>query len=169
MSSIQRIIYPSAAKAKSGREYVLFGKSFVLEGVSDIHRIIVHEDFSLLTEKEMGAFEAFAVKANRIALSACIARSHPYRLMRRTPSGKIDYLFEVPVHIRGHRQAYPDVYQFVPALISIPPGVSAEGLRVPETLLMYVLPADRLLDQSNLLSRLYARAGCRLKGRSRLT
>ena len=166
---VHRIVYPSAVKERSGREYALFGKPFVLEEVSDIHRIIVHEDFSLLTETELDAFEAFAVKSNRIALSGCIVQSHPYRLMCRMLSGKIDYLFTVPASIRGHRQAYPDLYQFVPALISIPPGVSAEGLRMPETCLIYELPATQLLDQSELLPRLYARAGLRLRESACLT
>ena len=131
----------------------IFNKTFTEPPVSDKFRIIKHPDFPLLNQEEVQTFADYAKKQNKIVMTGCPARVHPYRLKYVNQQGFSDFFYEVDQAIRGNRHLYPYVFSFVPAMIAIPAGIDIQAESAAE-MLMYKLPADRLLDLSIPLERL---------------
>lgn len=150
-----KIIKQSSLKGNGSQSSdCIFGKEFALAPVSDNVRIVVHEDFLMITEQDISDFIAYSEKKNTIVISGCKAKVHPYRLMYIDEEGYDSHLADIPQSIRGNRQCYPEVYQFIPALISIPPKTPIRTLDPPEDINMYVMLAKKLLDKSSLIDKL---------------
>jgi CMP-N-acetylneuraminic acid synthetase len=132
----------------------IFGKSFALTPVSEKCRFIYHEDFPLIQVDDIKAFILYSSGKNKIVISGCTAEVHPYRLMLIEESGFDRNLADIPQDIRGSRHVYPEVYQFSPALIYIPPYIPTAAVHDPDRLDMYIMPSEKLLDQSSLMDRL---------------
>jgi len=150
----QTFIEPSTEGLPDARRYSIFGKIFRLEPRSSVHRIILHEDYPLLTGSDVDEFIRYASSREKIVISGCTSRVHPYRLMQIAPDGYERYCMDIPQSIRGNRHRYPNVYSFVPALISIPPERTFPGTRRAEDLELYIVPPEKLLDSRRMLDRL---------------
>lgn len=133
----------------------IFGRSFHLPPISHRLRLVWHEDFPLIEEKDIIDFASYASNKSCPVITGCKARIHPYRLMYVDQDGFDAHLVDIPASIRGDRHRYPDVFSFVPALISIPPGIAAADLgNNPAAVDMYVIPSDKLLDNASLIDNL---------------
>ena len=132
----------------------IFGKEFdpVLKAKSAC--IIVHEDFPMLDENDLDEFIAYSEKKKKIVISGRRAIIHPYRLMYIDDEGYDAFYLDIPQAIRGDRHLYPEIYEFVPALISIPIQMCINPLPSHENLEMFVMPEEKLLDITILTERL---------------
>jgi hypothetical protein len=95
-----------------------------------------------------------STRKHNIVISGCKAKEHPYRIMYIDEQGCDIHLAEIPKSIRGNRHWYPEVYQYVPALICIPPNTPINVINNAESFDMYIMPVEKLLDKSCLLERL---------------
>jgi hypothetical protein len=132
----------------------IFGKYFRLEKLFGQHCIIIHEDYPLINENDIEQFVAYAIEKTVCVISGCRANIHPYRLMYIDDTGHDAFCVNVPQSIRGNRHLYPEIYQFVPALISIPPKMRLNSLSCYQNFDMFVMPGKKFLDQSLLTERL---------------
>jgi CMP-N-acetylneuraminic acid synthetase len=132
----------------------VFGKEFDPVPETKNTCIIVHEDFPMLNENDLEEFISYSEKYKKIVISGCRANIHPYRLMYIDDEGYDAFCVDIPQAIRGNRHLYPEIYQFVPALISIPPKMSLYPLSCHENLDMFVMPEEKLLDKTILTERL---------------
>ena len=131
----------------------LFGKYFDEPRFSKSHRILIHPDYPVLNRRLIDEFTTFAFQHNRTTITGCKAKIHPYRMRYINPNGYSDFLYRIDQSVRGDRHLYPDVYSFVPAMVSIPPGHDCLDIR-PESLLMYKVEKHCLLDQTDIVDRL---------------
>jgi hypothetical protein len=145
-SALQRGVQPSRIR--------IFGKEFDQVAISDSIRIIVHEDFPMLDERDLAEFTSYSETKESFVISGRRANIHPYRLMYIDDIGYDAYYVDIPQSIRGNRHLYPEIYQFVPALISIPPKMRFDLLSCHENLDMFVMPEEKLLDKTILNERL---------------
>lgn len=122
--------------------------------ISKTFQVIRNTDYPILSQQDIDKFTQYATEKNKFVISGCEARVHPYRLMKVDKDGYDDFLLEIPQEIRGSRQRYPMVYQFVPALIAIPENVRIEAIFDPSSVDMFVMPQNSLLDKTALLDRL---------------
>jgi hypothetical protein len=155
MNRVEILRQSPLEKKKDGNTFEIFGKEFVLDRLCENHRIIIHEDFPLINENDINDFVSYSLKKGAIVISGGKAKVHPYRLMVIDEAGYDGHLFDVPREIRGNRHLYPEVFQFVPALISIPPNTSINGFRSPKYIDMYIMAPEKLLNKSCLLDRLW--------------
>jgi hypothetical protein len=136
----------------------LFGKGFSPVSDSKNNRIILHADFPLLNDDDLTEFIAYAKTIEKVVVSGRRANIHPYRLMYIDEKGFDAFCVDISQKIRGNRHLYPEVYQFVPALVSIPPSMNMESALDSKNLDMYILPEEKLLDQSILIENLLIKA-----------
>jgi hypothetical protein len=146
----------------------LFGKRFLPRPAEDVWRIVIHEDFPLIGERDAEEFARFAQAAQaprtgvRWALSArpVPVQSHPYRQLCLGPDGRERHVHDVAQDVRGDRHRYPPAWEIVPALVAIPPGMALAGGPDPVVsvdlgpVALYVLPGPKLLDRTRLLDRI---------------
>ena len=132
----------------------IFGKEFDLVPTSDSLRMILHEDYPMVDEKDLRDFISYSKKKKRVVISGCKAKVHPYRLMYIDEEGYDSHLVDVSQSIRGNRHYYPDAFTFIPALVSIPPNVSILTLNLSEDIDMYVMSTRKLLDRCSLVDKL---------------
>lgn len=150
-----------AIKASRGEVHI-FGKPFRLSSVSEQFRIVSHGDFPLIGEEALTDFISYSLKKGIAVISGCRARVHPYRLMVIGEDGYDTHLLDIPGPIRGDRHLYPEVFQFVPALISIPPQIWIDDIvNGRQAVDMYIMPEDKLLDKSVVTENLLIR--CQLE------
>lgn len=131
----------------------VFGKTFVLDDLSPVPRVVWHPDFAMITPEDMAALYDHAKGQDAIVMTARRACPHPYRLLTEN-GGKMEYVFAVDQRVRGFRQKYPEVLSFVPALLYIPPHVAAARLADPETFTPFLMAEEKLLDKTRLLDLL---------------
>lgn len=154
MSDIE-IIKQEPLKEHEGDSIVeIYGKKFVLAHTSDKFRIVVHEDFPMINETDVSGFVSYSEKKDTIVISGCKAKVHPYRLMYIDADGYDSHLADISQSVRGNRQYYPEVFNFIPALVSIPPNILIQTIDHPEDVDMYIMPAKKLLDKSSLIDKL---------------
>lgn len=124
-----------------------FSKVFSIDDNPD-QKIIVHEDFPMITDDDIDAFIYHCRGRKKIVVSGRIVEPHPYRLLFIDPEGFFKPVVKIPQSIRGNRHFYPDVYQVVPALLFLPEGITIKDLIemvMPE---IYILEKDKLLDKT---------------------
>jgi len=158
MNRIELLHQKAAPPEAEAKTINLFGKMFTSLCDSKNTRIILHADFPLLNDHDLTEFIAYAKTNKKVVISGRRARIHPYRLMYIDEEGYDAFCIDVPQEIRGNRHLYPKIYQFVPALVSIPPHLNLESALDSKNLDMYLFPEDKLLDQSNLIEWLQIRA-----------
>ncbi len=139
-------------------ECSLLGKRFRVEPVAAMHRIVMHQDYSLIGPAEIDGFTTCALQRYGVVVSGCRCRVHPYRLMCIDEEGYDRFLLDVPQSIRGARQRYPELWSFVPALISVPPGTPFPRDASLKCAQMHPLPEPCLLDRAVPLEGLRIRA-----------
>lgn len=155
MSDIE-IIKQSSLKGSGSHSIVrLFGKEFALALISDNRRIAIHEDFPMIDERDLRDFISYSVKKDTVVISGCKAKVHPYRVMDIDQEGYDAPFADISQTIRGNRHCYPDVFNFIPALVSIPPNIPIQTLIPSEDIDMYVMPSKKLLDRSSLIDKLF--------------
>jgi hypothetical protein len=137
-----------------GERIDIIGKVFSIAPVSDFHRIVVHSDFPLISEKDIEYFTAVSIRNSIPTMSCQRAKVHPYRVMVIGDDGYDGFLADIPQSIRGNRHLYPEVFELVPALIAIPPGVNAHDLNLCDAMGMYEMEEGKLLDKSKQIGRL---------------
>jgi hypothetical protein len=133
---------------------LIFGKEFELPAVSNEYRIILHDDYPLIGKQDVDDFLVYSKKKKSLVISGCEARIHPFRLMYITENGYDRFVIDVPQKIRGNRHLYPEIYQFVPALIAIPPKLNLNSALEFKNLDMFVMCEEKLLDKTILTERL---------------
>ena len=136
----------------------LFGKAFTLQERSSDPRLVVHEDFPMIDASDVRDFMAYSRNRNRIVISGCEAKVHPFRLRVVDEEGYDGPLLDIPQEIRGNRHRYPEIFQFVPALIFIPAGIPVSYSGNAEWVEMYPMPPEKLLDASSLTDSLLIRS-----------
>jgi hypothetical protein len=147
-----------SSRAAAEVNTTIFGKGFTLQECSSEPRLVVHEDFGMIEDSDIRDFTAYSQDRNRIVISGCEAKVHPFRLMVVDEEGYDGPLFQIPQEVRGNRHRYPEVFQFVPALIFIPPGIPVSYWRDVQWLDMYPMPSRKLLDASSLIDSLFIRS-----------
>jgi len=138
----------------SDETFHFFGKRIPTLKVSDQHRILIVQDYPLITPEIITAFESFSLTRHCIVVTACLCDVHPYRLMKVDAHGYESFVLDIPRDIRGSRQKYPAVYSIKPALISIPPGFPLSAPPEPDQLDLFILDRDVLFDQTKSLESL---------------
>ena len=118
---------------------------------------MIHQDFPLISAADVDYFIACTQASEKVVITGCPVHIHPYRLLK-IKSGTCRFLLDIPQKIRGHRQIYPEVYRFVPALIAIPPGVCLDRDSKPEGWIMHVMRPEKLLDRSIFFESLLIKA-----------
>lgn len=154
MKKIEIIRAINSLETMDKQKVSLFSKIFYLHEKSESVRIIIHEDFPLIKDSHLDEFIAFATKIDKIVVSGCEVTVHPYRLIFIDEKGFGLPLVNIPQSIRGSRQLYPKVFNFIPALIAIPPNTSLDLLQYTENFVIYLLPKNILLDKSLIIERL---------------
>jgi hypothetical protein len=144
---------PVGGNERTNTVFIL-GKDFSIAPSSEKFRVIMHHHYPMVDENDLRDFISYSLGRNTIVISGSQAKVHPYRLMFIEEEGLDAHLFDVPQSVRGNRHAYPQVYQFVPALIALPPHVPASHLQHLDKADLYVMPQEKLLDESILLDRL---------------
>ncbi len=132
----------------------IFGKQFNLDAVSEEFRIVLHADFPLIREKDLEDFILYSLKIKKVVISGCKVKVHPYRLIYIDEKGYGNHLVDIPQSIRGNRHLYPEIYQFVPAIISIPPSLPIDNFNEKSDLDIYIMPTSKLLDRSLLVEKM---------------
>ena len=79
---------------------------------------------------------------------------HPYRLLMENEFYRLVWAVDISQKIRGSRQAYPRVYRFVPALLSLPLGTDDRILQAMHNLALVQMPRTKLLNITDPLDRL---------------
>ena len=152
---IEILRQPSLKGEEKKRRLNIFGKAFDIAVSSDTFRIIVHEDYRLISDREVAAFIAYAQKKEALVISGCKARVHPYRIMFIDSAGYGENLIDIPQSVRGNRHRYPEVYEIIPALVGVPPHQTVDRqLKDGTGFEIYVMPEEKLLDCSKLLEGL---------------
>ncbi len=154
MSNVEIIKQSSLKEDKGHNSVCVFGKEFVLEPISDNFRLALHEDFPMIIREDIRDFIGYSVKKGVIVISGCIAKVHPYRLMYIDKDGYDVHFADIPQSIRGNRHFYPEIYQFIPAMVAIPPNIPISNVQRHDQLDMYVMPVSKLLDKTLFLERL---------------
>ncbi|MFH1673070.1 MAG: hypothetical protein ABIF87_06565 [Pseudomonadota bacterium] len=154
MSKIEIIKQPRVKRYERNGSINIFGKEFDLAPTSDNLRMILHEDYPLIDKKDLRDFISYSEKKDTIVISGCKAKVHPYRVMYIDEDGYDSHLTDIPQSVRGNRHCYPNVFNFIPAFVSIPPNISIQTFISFEDIDMYVMPAKKLLDKSSLIDRL---------------
>ncbi len=154
ISKIEIIKQPRVKQYERNGSIHIFGKEFNLAATSDSFRVILHEDYPIISEKDMKAFITYSVKRKAVVISGCEAKVHAYRLMYIDEEGYDRHLADILQTIRGNRHVYPELFQFVPALVSIPPNMAITALDHGLDLDMYTMPVRKLLDKSSLTEKL---------------
>jgi hypothetical protein len=151
---IDVIRYSSDCKNQEGELVEIFGKFYGIPAVSNAFRIIVHPDFPMVTQEDIENFISASTRSEHPTVSCRKVRVHPYRLMVIGDNGYDDFFIDIPKSIRGNRHLYPDVFECMPALVSIPPNFHAQSLQLSDRLGMYEMDEKKLLDKSKPLDRL---------------
>lgn len=138
-----------------GETFPFFGKRFPALKVSDQHRILIVQDYPLISPEIITAFESCSLTRQCIVVSACLCDVHPYRLMKVDERGYESFVLDIHRDIRGSRQKYPVIYSIKPALISIPPGFFLSAQPEPDQLDLFILDRDVLFDQTRPLESLW--------------
>lgn len=154
MSRIEIIKQLRAKRYERSGSINIFGKEFDLIPISDSLRMILHEDYPMIDEKDVRDFISYSEKKDTVVISGCKAKVHPYRLMYIDEDGYDSHLTDVSQSVRGNRHCYPDAFNFIPALVSIPPNVSIQTLILSEDIDMYVMSTRKLLDRCSLVEKL---------------
>jgi len=133
----------------------LFGKpisEFVPFGCDNI---LHHPDYPMVTQADYNEFKRFCSQKKRAVITGCEIQTpvHPYRLMMRFQQIYSRYVVDIPQTIRGRRQAYPQLFRFVPALLYLPKGNLFDLLKAQEELLMYPIPADKGWDRKKTIEK----------------
>ncbi len=158
-AAIEQNLYPiteseniKTAKRKKGSFYIL-DKLFNEQPVSNTFKIIRHPDYPRITDAEIQTFTNYAQKQDKIVMTGCQSRVHPYRLKYTDQQGFSNFLYQIDHSIRGNRHCYPEVFSFIPALIAIPKGTDIQNISL-EQIEMYQLPSKSLLDLAIPVERL---------------
>lgn len=154
MSKIEIIKQPRVKRYARNGSINIFGKEFNLVPTSDSLRMILHEDYPMIDEKDLRDFISYSKTKHTVVISGCKAKVHPYRLMHIDEEGYDGHLTDISQSIRGNRHCYPDVFNFIPALVYIPPNVSIHTLKLSEDIDMYVMSTRKLLDRCSLVDKL---------------
>ena len=146
---------PSLLRTEKNNCLQICGKAFDIAPHADTFRFVRHEDYPLINDLDVAAFISYATKRKALVISGCKARIHPYRIMYIDEAGYGENLVDIPQSIRGNRHLYPEIYEFVPALIGLPPRQTVDRLlKDGAGCEIYLMPEEKLLDCSNSLERL---------------
>ena len=154
MSEIEIFRQQALTRCAEDSTISIFGKLFDPAPKSSCSLIVVHEDFPLINEADLEGFIEYARQRRLIVMSGRHAKIHPYRLMYIDDEGYDAFCVDIPQEVRGNRHTYPEIYEFVPALIAVPSGSNLKSALDHKNLDMFFLPENKLLDQSILTERL---------------
>lgn len=154
MKTIEIIKQSLFTKSECYQRLTIFGKEIFLKAESDNFRVVLHEDFPMISESDLNDFVTYSIKKNKIIISGYKSKIHPYRLMYIDDDGYDHPFAKVDQEVRGCRHSYPDIYSFIPALAAIPPNTSIDFINRHENIDMYVMPTEKLLDNSSLIDRI---------------
>lgn len=125
----------------------VFGKTFLPQERAG-GELLVHGDFPAITRSDIDAFKDVVMEKPLPVISGRLAEIHPYRVMYTDMNGFAVPLADIPQKIRGNRHYYPDIYEFVPALVWLPENLDFELFMKESTPEMYIMPGAKLLDKT---------------------
>ena len=151
--------FPSPSPVGSG-EFIILNKRIEIMGSMDTHRVIRHPDFPNISETDLQRFQEITRPLKIPAMTGCLVDDdvHPYRLLVENEYKRLDWAADISQDIRGSRQAYPMVYRFVPAMISLLPGTNVRLLQPMNNLALVRMQSTKLLDNTDPLDRLLINA-----------
>jgi hypothetical protein len=155
---VEVIRQTSLETVRDSSAVTILGKAFRIADTSPRFRVIVHDDFPMITEDDVRGFISDSMGKRKIVVSGCPCDVHPYRLMVIDSEGHDGHFVDIPQTVRGNRQSYPEVYSLVPALMGIPPRVSVKYVGDPRKMDIYPMPRSKLLDRSSRMDGLMIRS-----------
>ena len=137
-------------------EFTILNKRVAIGGSKNTQRIFKHSDFPCIGAAEVQAFKEMTHPLKIPAMTGCLVDDdvHPYRLMMENEFHRLVWAVDISQKIRGSRQAYPRVYRFVPALLSLPLGTDDRILQAMHNLALVQMPRTKLLNITDPLDRL---------------
>jgi CMP-N,N'-diacetyllegionaminic acid synthase len=137
-------------------EFTILNKRIAICGSKNTRRIFKHPDFPCINAAEVQMFKEMTHPLKIPAMTGCLVDDdvHPYRLLMENEFYRLVWAVDISQKVRGSRQAYPRVYRFVPALLSLPPGTDDRILQAMHNLALVQMSRTKLLDITDPLDRL---------------